>query len=106
MEQGVVLLAIAAALGPHEFRDQRRGIEFHGTAEERIQVLESDPRQMLRDERLQHHERRLARPGIADTGEIGGKIDTGTHRVTIHAEPGVHYPPYRIAVRRSSRNDR
>src|SRR5215469_10452699 len=46
---------------------------------------------MPRDERPQHRERRLARPGIADTGEIRGKIESGDHRVTIHVESAINY---------------
>src|SRR5215467_9753938 len=43
---------------------------------------------MPRDERPQHRE---CRPGIADTGEIGGKIASGDHRVTIHVESAINY---------------
>jgi hypothetical protein len=44
VKEGVLLLAISAPPGANELRDQRRGIEVDGTAEERIEIFESNLR--------------------------------------------------------------
>src|SRR5690606_8360767 len=74
-EQEVLFVAVAAAAGLHELVLQRLHVEPDRPAEERIEVFERDRSRMRLVHRLQHGERRLARPLIADTPKIGVEVE-------------------------------
>src|SRR4051795_10338241 len=84
MKKRVMFLAVTAAPRANQFCPNRRRIEIHGTAKERIESLEGDVSYMTRIKLAQHCETRLAWPRVADAGEICGKINVSVHRATIH----------------------
>src|SRR4051812_35766079 len=78
-QQRVVLEAIAAAPALDDLVEQRLRVELDPAPEQDIHILERDARRMPGDDPTQCRERRLARPGIADAGEIGGKLGIPKH---------------------------
>ena len=77
-EQRVVLEAVAAAAIADELVLQAREVEPDRAPEQDVEVLERDRRRVREMDRVQHLERRLDRPVVADACEV--RVQVEVHR--------------------------
>ena len=75
LEQQVLLEAVAAAAVLHELALERIEIEQHGSARERIEVLEWNGLRVALLQAAQRVEGRGTRPRVADAFEVGIEVE-------------------------------
>ena len=75
LEQQVLLEAVAAAAVLHELALERVEIEQHGSARERIEVLEWNGLRVALLQAAQSLEGRGTRPRVADAFEVGTEVE-------------------------------